>query len=686
MLRLYNTQTKQFLNLKEGTNFSFRASSQMQNLDKYEVGHSFDIELVNDENARIAVNYEEYQTGESWSPSGVSDKTIVVPLYSFPKIIMYKDGTPLFIGRMKMLGSDLNSIKAVYSAVPYGPALKDFDMRKQLRDYMYSEGGYKFSSLTLKDIMSSNIVAMSQDKIPDVGLQAIAVLEFENIPNYIPMDSNVVITDKNSGRWDLYTAGQPFRPYWMTTEIDSILECMNIKVPTRDPKELPSTIAIPCRPHWKRLLKVRMWACPPGYRMTRYVVDYKASSNSQIFWLDDYTGKWSDISSGHSGFNFKYSLRKNKGLDGLTLLEIQYPPTFGKTHEVLGLNSYNTFPSVEFGVSSGKVYKDAEDILIRLSGVDPSEPRPEYVDVIFEYDTKIDYQKFTNDPGYMLYYSDVPIMAYDFEFFETETTTFLNELSLNNSKYKWLRNPAFRNTTNYKAIHGYDSNIFYSYDLNHNNVEDVYKEIDYEAPSGIRVVTPMGFNTFIEKRLNFMKTETNEIRQVFTGLGIIDSAVSNTAKEGYPLAIYDLASSSFVENEIKGCFGTKVLYDPGVSYNARPRTPLPSKYKWLCDCNSDYDYMYNVANKGEKYVFTCVGYELQEFVEFEGRLFCVDKYTTEDFNKFKLECYPYTFWTDASYEDPNEDMGDTRTPSSWSKGKTAAYSSLRLSPARGKMQ
>ena len=68
------------------------------------------------------------------------------------------------------------------------------------------------------------------------------------------------------------------------------------------------------------------------------------------------------------------------------------------------------------------------------------------------------------------------------------------------------------------------------------------------------------------------------------------------------------------------------------------------------------------------------------------RLFCVDKYTTEDFNKFKLECYPYTFWTDASYENPNEDMGDTRTPSSWGGKRSATYSSPRLSPARGKMQ
>lgn len=641
MIQLLNTHTNQFLTIIEGTNLSFEAKSQAQDLKSYPLGFSFDMELANDSNTRDAVLYEEYATGETvFFTIPVVRRRVEIPLTKFPRVILLKDGNPMFIGRMSFLSSTVTKIKAIYKCVPYSKVFENFNLLGSLKDYFAKREHDGMQIRSLNNPGQMTIVSTCKGTESGVAQHLFCTLENNyKQSGWKSFPSCIEVPKAEEGFWQTSTNRSLF--FLMTFSVNNMLRCMGIE-PGAEGNNW--SVAVKANPKWSRQIKMR---CYRNYNLEirndmRY---YSPTSYSEIWWRSDKTDRW-ELLGGSSSWGvttaaFEESLRKMKGLKGLKINEIQLPPERSIQYNHIGLNVQTGHPSIDFGLSYGKEYDDGERIEIGMVGVEQSTQSPDYVDVVFDFDMYCDLSRYSSDYTYYTLYKDIPMMNYDFEFFECSASDFLNGLSLENVNYRWLRNPAYFNTYNYKILHGQENNIYGMMLLTADRLESIKKEINVDAPSELRIKTPLPLEHMISKKLNDLGNDPEEVEMKFTSLGFKYLQWNNNL-HGCPPFIYDKETKTLVKDSIVACFG-ECLEDSFERF-------------WRAECSSKFDYIYDYADKSEKYTMTVIGYEFQELIDFEGQIFCVGKWKTSDFNKFEIECYKYTSMQQDTHEDPLYDV------------------------------
>lgn len=744
MLYLKNTHTNDFLYLVEDNPFSFQATNQLQDLEKYDVGYSFDITLVNDANARDAVLGEWYEDGDqqmSWA-GGVID----IDLLKVPQVILYNDNIPLFIGKMSPIGTDLSTIKAVYKCVPYGKTFKNFDMRPTLKDYF--KGG-AYDGLQVRHLLEQNLFHITgADKNPNKSAIPSMICYSPNRQNRVSayrFDTDCYVDNKDDKRvkFSHFVHNQ----YWFLSSISQILECMNITLPEDEQNEVNkmesdyilgektaflnsrTVIAHPIKLHYNRELKVRYYK--GLFDQNNHVIYYNAFGASEIWWRNDQFHEYEMLSAGSFGDEtfeaFATSIKQNKGLDGLTLKDVQFPPNYDRVG-VITLNSDVAFKSVDFAIESGHKYQDNEDCRLALrinddTKFDKYEDFADYVDVIFDFELDMPFEKVktyndSEDTTIKDLYKSVPLMAYDIALLETSTTEFLNGLSLNNNKYTWLRNPSYLTSNNKELIHNIDSDIELIPKLDTNVIENISKNIKYDISNDIEISTPVGLNTVVRKKLNYKDTtaDTKHIEQHFTSLSwtglsnVFDGSkerpydrrdpstipdklvgeIKDIPMRGTPPLVLNKEDNTYLNNDIIGVFGQcqafKVKTEEIVSYHDYDFGWDQISYYydqiwWHATTNTDYDYLNDFCDKSEQYNFTVIGglkngYFMQEQFEFEGELFYVESYKTSDFLKYDIVAYKATpwkkreNWVEPKYDHESQKVVYTEIEISRDGGKT----------------
>lgn len=681
MIRLWNTHTKDWLNLVGEQTFSIQAHNQLQNLDKYDISYSFDISLVNDENSRDASLYEYYASGGTQKMVFLGIE-IEVPVTKLPKVILYYDNTPLYIGRLMILETTMTAIKCVYKCVPYGRCFNDFDMRPKLKDY-FEHGvhtGTQFRTL----LDPKNLEIRGSDRNPHKATWPSMHVEFPNSSDDVlnpgdTFDACCCIKNLENNKYVQYihnTAGHDSAlQYWCLSPIDELLECMNISTffPNYD-----RMIAFPMNISYKRTIKVRCYRS----EIIANHVKFKPMETSEIWWLNDSTHQWELLNEcvfrGITTQAFQESLRKCRGLDGLKLKTIEYPimpdETVYEQKGILTLSTNNGYKSIDFGIETDHTYKDGEDTTLELIGTNLHlQSLAQYVDVVYELECNFGEKDASSKTKESLW-ATVPCMKYDFGFLDMSTTEFLNQLSLNNTDYEWLRNPSFWSSENQFQVHGImPDNVFrvpQICKLNNNNIEKITKTVDYEAPSSVEIHTPTGFETICVKKLNNNGNEPKKIDMSCTSLGWtglnlgvsdpgLGSGVTTTGfnppkglKRGTPPLVRDEHDGNILGSDLKGCFGQvsrfTMHHRGGVRY-----TQI-----WWFLTNNDFNYLEDYCDTTNKYHITVLGgvdngYFMQQYVQYENRTFIVESFKTNDFKKFDLVCYEKTDWVHHEpYEKP----------------------------------
>ena len=67
-------------------------------------------------------------------------------------------------------------------------------------------------------------------------------------------------------------------------------------------------------------------------------------------------------------------------------------------------------------------------------------------------------------------------------------------------------------------------------------------------------------------------------------------------------------------------------------------TPTREDCEWYSD-STKMSYVETFQDHSEKYKITCIGYKLNEYVEFEGQKFAVAHFRTHDMVTWELELY-----------------------------------------------
>ena len=640
MINLWNTHLNKEIKLLGDSNLSFSCENQLQDLENYTLSYTFDIEVLNDEAARDAVSGVKYADGEY--EALVSGINVKLPIMKSVRVLVTNNAVPMFIGDLSLQSSSVTSIKCSLKCVPYGEAFKDFSFRDELRGYMTTlswEYGGKFveSIMDYRNTHTPVYVLRSNSYNSQLGyVPSVTVTNENQDTDAIPASaSSVTVEDVDKG-WTVKTDSYN-RAYWSTLSVNEILSCMNIHI---NKKYNDRTVMIPNRISYDRMLKVRM------YKSTNKEtkMQFKPTTNSEIWWKEKGSNTWElleplEITSGLR-YPFAKSIRKCKGLDGLTFKYIEYPIGFTQ-FGILGYNTSVAYQGVEFGIPADTTYEDGDTIDVKLENVDSTAKQPDYVDVIFEYECSVDtgkmYEHYRADKdhvdsdAYNLYMT-VPFLPTDLEFFSTSTGTFLNELSLNNKDFRWLRNPGFINSFNYDAVHGQDSPAgFGCFSLTNDNLQEVKREIDYTKPSELQVKFLAPFTPNVHKLLNSRGNDTRQVEHTFGSIGIchlMDDG--DSVFLGAPPLVWDKANEELVENSISGVFTIT---------NTQRVDDVDRRLIYFA-CSPDWDYLDDYTDKSNKYTFKVTGYNFQEWLEYEGVRFSVDKWSTSDFGVWELECYP----------------------------------------------
>lgn len=675
MIRLYNTHTEKFLSLANEQSFSVQATNQLCDLEKYDVCSSFDITLVNDANSRDASLYEYYAAGGTQTITFLGVE-VEMPVTKLPKVILYYDNVPMFIGRLSILSTTMTTIKCVYKCVPYGRCFDNFDMKPKLKDY-FEHGihtGTQFRTL----LDPKNLEIRGSDRNPDRTTWPSMHVEFPNSSDDVlnpgdTFDACCCIKNLANNKYVQYinnTAGHDSAlQYWCLSPIDELLECMNIKTYFADTNRM---IAFPMNISYKRTIKVRYYRSD----VTANHVKFKPIGDSEIWWINDSTHQWELLTEcvfrGVTTKAFQESLRKCRGLDGLKLKTIEYPTLQdGSVFDqkgILTLSTKNGYKSIDFGIETDHVYKDGEDTTLELVGTNLHlrSDLAQYVDAIYELECNFGDKDASSKEKEALW-ATVPCMKYDFGFLEMSTTEFLNQLSLCNKDYEWLRNPSFFMSGNMFQVHGLEptdikpSSVCY---LKRNMIEKISKSNDYGAPSSVEIHVPTGFETICSKKLNDNGNEAKKIDMTMTSLGWtglnlgvgdpgLGSGVTTTGynppkgmTRGTPPLIRDEHDGNILGSDLRGCFGYvnrfHIHHRGGVGY-----TQI-----WWFLVDNDFNYLETYPDKTAKYEMTVLGgnggsspgYFMQTEIELEGQRFIVESYKTSDFLKYDLVCYPKTEW------------------------------------------
>lgn len=627
MIQLYNTHTNSFINLCSDQRFNIEATNQMQDLKSYCISYSFDIEAVTDSTLMDALNYQS-------------------------RVILYKDSQPLFIGTLALLASYVDRVKLTYRAVPYGPAFESFTFRQYLKDYL-AVTTYEQNPLQIRNILEGTYFNIYRQR------GGIFHLHHENgAPAYQNSFMANLKCDKiENGRFVNLQPDYSFKSYWGSMPVNDLLAAIGIR---QDSADNDLQCLCPVTVSYKRKIRVRLYRklWGRGGAVMKYH-EYVPTSSSEIWWDKD--GSWEKLGGntmyGVQASVFNESIRKLKGLKGLTLLSIDMPYdyVYGKRqYYSLNTTSVNCMQSLDFDVPYGKTYEDDESMQFHMTPAYAGAIVPDYVDAVFMFECTCDQEKFKREYSYRNLYKNVPMRQEDISIFSMKTEDFLNGISLSCKSMKKLRNPSFVTEGNYKYIHGMENARLYdvrSFHLDARHLESISKSVDWTAHNSVKYVQKGSCPIVYEKPLNTLQTEAEEIESGFSGGGLTYNMPTHT--EGYPNLIYDDENKKWVDNGLVCCFGTiDEAYDSTAKKTVRRFHP---------DQDSDFDFMKNLSSQHEVYELVCIGYNRQETIEFEGKTFAVLDYRTSDFEKYTIHCVQITPLPEEHYDDPEFEPVSFRT-------------------------
>lgn len=649
MIRLYNQHTGTFLNLIENQEFSISAKSQMQDLETYVICHSFDIECVMDSNLQDALN-------------------------NHSKIVLYKDSVPLYIGYISLLGSMINKVKVCYKATPFA---LDFEFRPKLKDYLKKQTYENYP------LQARHILENASFNIFPLGTSVISCTVENGAPSESePFVSNLICDNYENGVFSNLKPDYDYKCYWASTRIFSLLRNMlGITVPSEINKGLYALF--PVSISYERKIKVRMYRKLQGRAAPAMKYhEFWATNSSEIWWLD-HNMQWERLGAtterGVTAGAFNESIRDMKALSGMTLVDISLPydyPYGNKQPYAIDTLSKNCDQSMVFNMNIGHQYEDGDALSFHLYPAFAGIDLPDYIDVTFNFKCNIDTNKFKTDYTYRNLYKNVPMYQEDFGFFEMDTAEFLNGLSISCKDYRWLRNPCFINKYNYSYLYGARIIDSKSFQLDSYHLEDISKSIDYEADIQLNYTVEASCPLVYNKILSYMTGEAKEVKSGFTASGF--SYNKPLDRSGYPLLIYNNNENEkgWIDNSLKCCFGElRTEYDSdaeklawnnktGKYETAYGRTVR----KWIIEQDTDGDFITDYSFKGEVYEIDCVGYGLQEFMDFEGLTFVIGEWSTSDFEKFHLVAYPLTIEPEETFNEPEFQPINWRTSITGGRG------------------
>lgn len=670
-MELYCKDLSKYVDMAD-TKFSIEAQSQLQDLENYTIGNSFDLKLINNEvNNKILKREEREVEVTEWIGDPVNMwvtyKKKVTTDYT---ILLIHNGAPLFRGRLIYRGSTPDTITAVYQCVPNTPAFENFVFRDTLKDYFIPNWGendsiqlYKLLEYGAQYSRGGTMTAVNGEK-----LQFQTYNNNSNSWNYHIKDlANNYRTAQSIGSKQMPCPNN-FQRFFSSVNVLDLLKCLGINI-DKDSENESLRFLFPTKFKIKKRYKVRLYrtihqdhyvtgnndknSIEPVSQVFR--CDYKATATSPISVWNETYDDWDDnlateywgnyINNG----DFADSIRAGRAIKGLTVEDVLYDSDF--SIDVPQLISQRFQQPQMFGLVRGKVYEDGEAIggVIYVNNgddnyvMDQAFACPEYIDVVYSLEADKDFMTYPTKFGDWVatdpYWGRTPVQATDFDFLNIKTNDFLNALSLNCRSFIGLRNPMYISPDNYDVCWGADGASASDY-LTDENIISMEKTVDSDAPSVIRLTIPNLVNNSTTKRVNDLgNEEEKEIKVTIPSVCYSNTYDDDSEiRKSYPPLYFDNGGNSLADKfkfgELQGCFGyfkeRKLLFVQG--------QPVVNNFY---DNSTDFDYFTTYQDHSQKYKVKCTGYQLHEYVYINKVKFAVLKYRTDDFVVFELELLKY---------------------------------------------
>lgn len=641
MIELLNPKLNKYLSLLEGSTFTFSAESQLQDLENYTCGYSFDVELINDDVLRDSLEGGVYDSGETEiidvPELGIHKE---IPKMLPNKVIMIVNGVRLYAGDLVMLETTPISVKCSYQCMPYG-AMRNFILRPTLRDYLNMDG-----------LATNELYEVFEPGVPylHTGAKNGAELSF-----YVWNNNtlNPKIRANASQGWYVGSDNLLEGKYWISTPVNKMLKAMGIEAPDMENEDMK--LFMPCNIKYTRLFKFRFQKYVQGaepmpyvhYNKKVYRLPYVCTPVAPVWVWNEGTQTWEEIdsllSAGYKRIPFLNTIRVNKSLEGMEFYQISQVGFNSKIGNLQLGTEYLDNVSI-FGYGEGYKWQQSfTDLGFSIYFNDTSSAQaivsalidaPEYLDIVFKIDCDKSFSNYIMNADW----ADVPFSMADLSFFDISTNEFLNQLSLCSKHYSWLRNPMFISDKNHKDIYGIENKDYIGniYLCDEKRLISLKKEIKTDAPSALRMQYNIGANTSTVKRLNNLGNKEKKVEPSIVSFAYTTDYNFETDETVSTLPIYfNTLQNKILDNDILAVVGSTKLVK-------RMTTGYVNNF---VPDDTNCDFVFDYSDQSEKYKFTVVGYQLQEKLNFDGQVFNVSKYSTKDFITFELECYKTTTWT-----------------------------------------
>lgn len=633
---LFNEHLNQEIPLLEGTNFSIKYNSQLQSLEGYSCCYSFDIECPRCDALDDCFN--KYKTGSHYEYEATGDgllqfQYVLKDTFAYPRVSLIVNGQKLYSGYLKAIETTYNTVKCSYQAVPANGVFKDFTFQPTLKDYftnnIYHDGRWQLYKLFRIDagakIKKLHVNGYFPEETNFNGF------DVEMTNSSYPLNWMESAYDVHPSQGQVY--GSSYGLYWGMLSVDEMLKTMGIDVKYPDVHN-EHKILIPMRIKYKRKLKVEMKLSKT--ELTGHSRYYSADQTTNIWWFNENINDWELLGPSIEALGtvipvFQSTIRKMIGFKGLTFDHLEFDPEEDYvTVPQPGVSTYTNnslYRSIEFGVNPGTEYDNGTPLVFRMTNILTNDDLPGVNQVrpfkIFVYfDLEYDYNPETllNVDGYN---QNFPFLPSDIEFFNMKTGDFLNQLSLNNSEYSWLREPGFLTKENATYIWKcYDKlSDFTAFDTT--KISSIVRELKEDEPNSLRISIPTSFKTQYDIPLNG-KGDMKEVEMSSASFGFNYYHTLDTSdKAGCPPIAYNPEEAKIVDHGIQCVFCRSRL--------------IGNRIELFFDDDTNFDYTKMYADKSEVLHIKCVGYELTPYINFEGKFFAVISYTTKDFKVFDLE-------------------------------------------------
>lgn len=613
--------------------------SQMQSLEHYPSANSFDINIVND-SANIEIVKNNYYCTLS------------------------NNGSPLMRGRLIVQGSTPTTIKCVYQSLPYCDLFKNFHFKDTLKDYFFpTKQNDGFTLLKLEDYFENKQNSMFQFLYTRNGLNVLKTVPMleSNYWNYTPTCFANWLESEGKGRqigtpstyYMHQTVDQGGLSVWKREEVaflnnchiirtDDFLRGIGLDVAESQGEIRPYMLAHKSM-HIKCIVKVRL---EPPYTPNSWQSRYSWNQSLSRIYIQvgreewDYQAPYFDATDG-----FLYSIHQNYTplapfkckVDRYDLIydndQFPFADNEGQENSICTEDDPNVHGRrlLKWRLDEAVEFDRGENFATYLPTIEGTPlGKAKFVDVHLVVDDVVTYEDYAVNIRTM---RDAYAPFDSMEFLEQSTNQFLNELSLNSEYGKFLRNPLFVNKDNGSVIHNQQvvQDVF---SLDEDHLVSIDKELDVEAPKKLIVKTENGVYSNFSYKFLSGSGETKEIVQKNTS-SMLSFPLSSFKSTPFYYQIVgvnrDAVNKGWASKNLYFCFlkgDSKIFL----------MTPTREDCEWYSD-STKMSYVDTFQDHSEKYKVNCIGYKLNEYVEFEGQKFAVAHFRTRDMVHFELELY-----------------------------------------------